>query len=179
MNHMGKKKRKVMNAYVSPMLNNNMERDAIINVAPPPIKTGFIAHTYFEELPKKMKPNNTKPPAPTPTPAAASQAQRKEPKPITKFVDDPVDITMEMQDLLHDILELLIDDSESVTITNARSVNKTIFSVVVPPREMGKVIGKQGVIIKSLTSIFKAMGSKYDKVVEIELVEPRKADQKA
>jgi len=44
---------------------------------------------------------------------------------------------------------------------------------------MGKVIGKQGVIIKSLTSIFKAMGSKYDKVVEIELVEPRKADQKA
>lgn len=83
------------------------------------------------------------------------------------------DVTQDLEDLLSDMVTFLVDDNAVVHITTAKSANKIIFSVMVPPREMGKIIGKKGVLIKSLTTLFKALGNKYSKVVEIELVEPR------
>lgn len=88
-------------------------------------------------------------------------------------LDRPYDPTLDLEELLQDVIAFLIDDAAVVQITTSRSVNKTIFSVVVPPKEMGKIIGKKGVIIKAVMTLFMAMGNKYATSVEIELVDPR------
>lgn len=127
-----------------------------IKPVPSDVVYGLLPLNAYLNFDNYLTPGVTmpRPPAPTPQP-------------------DDLDITLDLQDLLQDIIAFLIDDAAVVHITHAKSVNKIIFSVMVPPNEMGKIIGKKGAIIKSLLTMFKAMGNKYEKLVEIELVEPR------
>lgn len=70
-----------------------------------------------------------------------------------------------MENLLRMIVTELVDDKDQVSITEKKEADKLIFEVKVAPEDIGKVIGKQGRIVKSIRTVIRAMQSDYKKVV--------------
>jgi len=94
-------------------------------------------------------------------------------KPATSVLmsDSPYDVIPDLEGMLQDMIAFLIDDNATILMSTMRTASKVIFSVTVPPKEMGKIIGKKGILIKSLTMLMKAIGNKYGHNIEIELVD--------
>ena len=76
-----------------------------------------------------------------------------------------------MKEVLETIITTLVSDKDSVSINQIDGEQSTIFEVKVAEGDMGKVIGKQGVIAKSVRTIMKAVASKENKRVSIEFID--------
>ena len=68
-------------------------------------------------------------------------------------------------------MSLDISDKEAVAIKQIDGEQSVIFEVKVADADMGKVIGKQGVIAKSIRTIMKAAASKENKRVSVEFLD--------
>ena len=76
-----------------------------------------------------------------------------------------------MKEILETIILSLVEDKSAVTIEE-KSDEKTIsFEVKVADKDMGKVIGKEGKVAKSIRTVMKAVAGKERKKVSIEFVE--------
>ena len=76
-----------------------------------------------------------------------------------------------MKETLETIILSLVEDRSAVTIEE-KSDEKTIsFEVKVADKDMGKVIGKEGKVAKSIRTVMKAVAGKERKKVSIEFVE--------
>ena len=71
-----------------------------------------------------------------------------------------------MKEILETIITNLVDKKDSVSITEKKENNKTIFEVKVAEEDMGKVIGKQGRIAKAIRTIIKSLAGKEKVIVE-------------
>ena len=76
-----------------------------------------------------------------------------------------------MKEILETIITTLVSDKEAVTIKQIDGEQSVIFEVKVAEADMGKVIGKQGVIAKSIRTIMKAAASKENKRVSVEFLD--------
>lgn len=76
-----------------------------------------------------------------------------------------------MKGILETIISTLVSDKESVSINQIDGEQSVIFEVKVAESDMGKIIGKQGVIAKSIRTIMKAVASKENKRVSIEFID--------
>lgn len=76
-----------------------------------------------------------------------------------------------MKDLLRVIVVELVDHPEQITISEREEDNKLILELKVAPEDMGKVIGKQGRIAKSIRTIMKAATSSESKKVVVDILE--------
>ena len=76
-----------------------------------------------------------------------------------------------MKEILELMVKSLVEDSESVNITEVVQNKSTIYQVKVNPEEMGKIIGKQGRVAKSIRSIIKAIAIKEHVYVNVEFVD--------
>ena len=76
-----------------------------------------------------------------------------------------------MKEILETIITTLVSDKDSVTIKQIDGEQSVIFEVKVADSDMGKVIGKQGVIAKSIRTIMKAAASKENKRVSVEFLD--------
>lgn len=76
-----------------------------------------------------------------------------------------------MQDLLRMIATQLVDRPEEVSVSQKEVDNKIVLELKVAPEDMGKVIGKQGRIAKSIRTIIKATSSQEAKKVVVDIVE--------
>ena len=76
-----------------------------------------------------------------------------------------------MKELVEVIAKALVDDPESVTVTERTEKNTTILEVRVADSDMGKVIGKQGRIAKAIRSVVKAAAAKEDKKVIVDILD--------
>lgn len=75
-----------------------------------------------------------------------------------------------MKEMLEVIIKNLVEKSEDVQITETQKGNTTVFEVKVDSEDMGKVIGRQGRIAKSIRTAAKAIATKENKKVTIEFV---------
>lgn len=75
-----------------------------------------------------------------------------------------------MKELVEVITKALVDDPDSVVVTEREDKKTTILEVRVADSDMGKVIGKQGRIAKAIRSVVKAAASKSDKKVVVDIV---------
>ena len=76
-----------------------------------------------------------------------------------------------MKKILETIILSLVDEKSAVQIEE-KSDEKTIsFEVKVADKDMGKVIGKEGKIAKSIRTVMKAVAGRERKKVSIEFVE--------
>ena len=76
-----------------------------------------------------------------------------------------------MKEILETIILSLVEDKSAVIIEE-KSDEKTIsFEVKVADKDMGKVIGKEGKVAKSIRTVMKAVAGKERKKVSIEFVE--------
>ena len=77
----------------------------------------------------------------------------------------------DMKEILETIILSLVEEKEAVTIQE-KSDEKTIaFEVKVADKDMGKVIGKEGKVAKSIRTVMKAVAGKERKKVSIEFAE--------
>lgn len=76
-----------------------------------------------------------------------------------------------MKNVLEMLITNLVDDASSVVIEETED-NKTVsFTVKVAQSDMGKVIGKQGRVAKSIRTVMKSVAGKEGKRVNVEFVE--------
>lgn len=74
-----------------------------------------------------------------------------------------------MKELIEVLAQSLVDHPEEVTVTETENDNEIVFMLNVAADDMGKVIGKQGRIAKSIRAMVKAAASKTDKKVVVEI----------
>ncbi|MGN1298182.1 MAG: KH domain-containing protein [Clostridia bacterium] len=75
-----------------------------------------------------------------------------------------------MKEILKTIISNLVDDKEAVEINQVDGEKSITFEVKVAEGDMGKVIGRQGRLAKSIRTVMKAMASKEHKKVSVEFV---------
>ena len=76
-----------------------------------------------------------------------------------------------MKEVLELVIKNLVENQDEVSI-NEKNDGKTIcYEVKVAGNDMGKVIGKQGKMAKSIRSVMKAISVKEHKRVTIEFLE--------
>lgn len=75
-----------------------------------------------------------------------------------------------MKDLVEFIARSLVDNPADVHVTEAQGDNSIIIELRVAPDDMGKVIGKQGKIAKSIRTLTKATAAKEGKRVVVEIL---------
>lgn len=76
-----------------------------------------------------------------------------------------------MKELVEVIAKALVDNPDSVVVTEKQEGKTTIIEVHVADSDMGKVIGKQGRIAKAIRSVVKAAAAKEDKKVIVEIAQ--------
>jgi len=74
------------------------------------------------------------------------------------------------KDLIEYLVKSLVDNKDAVVITETEDDGKTVITVKVESTDMGRVIGKDGRIIKSIREIVRAYSAKngHKVVVNIE-----------
>lgn len=74
-----------------------------------------------------------------------------------------------MKDLLEYIAKSLVDDPDQVSVKESNGERAIVLELTVAADDMGKVIGKQGKIAKSIRTITKAAAAKEGKRVTVEI----------
>ncbi|MGG1514673.1 KH domain-containing protein [Paenibacillus oryzisoli] len=75
-----------------------------------------------------------------------------------------------MKDLITVIAKALVDHPEEVRVTAVEKDDKIEYRLSVHPDDVGKVIGKQGKIAKSLRTVVTSAAVKETKRVSVEIV---------
>lgn len=76
-----------------------------------------------------------------------------------------------MKQILELIITNLVNNKEEVSIEETVTGNNIDFKVKVSKDDMGKVIGKQGRVAKSIRTVMKSVSAKEGKKVNIEFVD--------
>lgn len=76
-----------------------------------------------------------------------------------------------MKELVEVIAKALVDDPDSVAVSERQDGRTTVIKVRVADSDMGKVIGKQGRIAKAIRSVVKAAAAKEDKKVVVDIIQ--------
>ncbi len=74
-----------------------------------------------------------------------------------------------MVELVELIAKSLVDHPDEVVVTQTESDGVITIDLQVAADDIGKVIGKQGSIAKSIRTVVKAAASKGDKKVEVKI----------
>jgi uncharacterized protein len=76
-----------------------------------------------------------------------------------------------MKELLEAIAKALVDNPDQVHVHVIEGGQATVLELRVHPKDMGKVIGRQGHMVDSIRTIFSAAGMKLRKRVKVEILE--------
>ena len=76
-----------------------------------------------------------------------------------------------MKELDEVIAKALVDDPDSVAVSERQDGRTTVIEVRVADSDMGKVIGKQVRIAKAIRSVVKAAAAKEDKKVVVDIIQ--------
>ena len=76
-----------------------------------------------------------------------------------------------MKELVEVIAKALVDDPDSVAVSERQDDRTTVIEVRVADSDMGKVLGKQGRIAKAIRSVVKAAAAKEDKKVVVDIIQ--------
>lgn len=76
-----------------------------------------------------------------------------------------------MKDALFYIVSSIVDEPEKVTIEEREEEGIIYFTIDVAKEDMGKVIGKEGKVIKAIRNVMKIPAVKQGKRINVSLVE--------
>jgi len=78
--------------------------------------------------------------------------------------------TPETEALVRYLVTSLVDAPDAVTIETKEEEESLTFEITLDPADVGKVIGRQGRIIKSIRTLARAAGSTASRQVEVEIL---------
>ena len=74
-----------------------------------------------------------------------------------------------MKEMVEFIAKSLVNDKDAVVVTELEGEDSVIITLSVSEADMGKVIGRQGRIAKSIRTLIKAATAKAEKPVFLEI----------
>ncbi|HOJ76739.1 MAG TPA: KH domain-containing protein [Bacillota bacterium] len=74
-----------------------------------------------------------------------------------------------MKELVLQVTKALVDHPEDVVIDKIERNNQVLIEITVNPDDVGKIIGKQGRIIRAIRTVVKACAVRDNKKVAVEL----------
>ncbi len=74
-----------------------------------------------------------------------------------------------MKDLILYLAKSLVDNPDSVQVTETENDSSIVYELTVDPDDMGRVIGKHGKIAKAIRAIVKSASYKLPKKVIVEI----------
>lgn len=78
-----------------------------------------------------------------------------------------------MKEIIGYLLKMLVDFPDSLNINTIKLNNVTVLEIVADPADIGKIIGKQGKVIKAIRAIVNAATVKEKTKTIIEIREAR------
>ena len=75
-----------------------------------------------------------------------------------------------MKESLEAIITSLVNEQSEVSINQIDGEKSIVFEVKVADGDMGKIIGKQGRLAKSIRTVMKAVATKEQKRVSVEFI---------
>jgi len=75
-----------------------------------------------------------------------------------------------MEELVRVIAKALVDHPEDVTVKTVEKEHLIVYELHVHPDDVGKVIGKQGRIAKSLRTVVTSAAVKMDKRATVDII---------
>lgn len=76
-----------------------------------------------------------------------------------------------MKELLTYIVRNLVNDPDSITITETVQDDSVVYELRVASEDMGRVIGRHGRIAKEIRTLMKATGNRENKKVSVEILD--------
>jgi len=76
-----------------------------------------------------------------------------------------------MKELLTYIVQNLVDHPDKVTVDEREAEGETVFEVRVADGDMGKVIGRQGRIVRQIRVLMKSVAQRQGKKVSVEILD--------
>ena len=76
-----------------------------------------------------------------------------------------------MKEILETLIKSLVEHTDEVTVTEKEEGKTTVFEVKVNESDMGKVIGRQGRVAKSIRTVMKSVAGKEHKKVVVEFLD--------
>ena len=76
-----------------------------------------------------------------------------------------------MKELLTYVVQSLVDDPAQVSVTERKADGEIIFEVRVADGDMGKVIGRNGRIVKQIRILMRAVAQRKGKKVSVEIMD--------
>lgn len=76
-----------------------------------------------------------------------------------------------MKELLTYIIQSLVENPDEASVTERKAEGETVFEVRVAEGDMGKVIGRQGRIVKEIRVLMKAVAQRKGKKVSVEIMD--------
>ena len=76
-----------------------------------------------------------------------------------------------MKELLTYIVQNLVEKPDEVSVTEREANGETVFEVRVADGDMGKVISRQGRIVKEIRILMKAVAQRKGKKVSVEIMD--------
>ena len=81
-----------------------------------------------------------------------------------------------MKDTLHFIVSSIVENADAVMIEENEEEGYTNFTITVAPEDMGKIIGKEGKVIRSIRNSMKVKAMKHDLRIKVSLAEVPQAE---
>ena len=75
-----------------------------------------------------------------------------------------------MKEIVEVIAKSLVEHPEQVVVEEKEADRVVVYELHVAPEDMGKVIGKQGRIAKALRTVVKAVATRENKKVTVEII---------
>ena len=76
-----------------------------------------------------------------------------------------------MKELLSYIVRSLVDKSDEISVEERDGNGETVFEVRVAEGDMGKVIGRQGRVVKEIRVLMKAVAQRKGRKVSVEVLD--------
>ncbi len=76
-----------------------------------------------------------------------------------------------MEEMLKFLVKELVNDPDQISVNKREEGNTTILELKVAPDDMGKVIGRQGKIAKSIRTLMKAYGAKNNQKINVDILD--------
>ena len=69
------------------------------------------------------------------------------------------------------IVQSLVDHPDEVSVTERKADGETVYEVRVADGDMGKVIGRQGRIVKQIRILMKAVAQRKGKKISVDILD--------
>jgi predicted RNA-binding protein YlqC (UPF0109 family) len=97
------------------------------------------------------------------TPAAAGEAQVDD----EEFEDE---LEPDLKGLVEYVAKALVDKADAVKVEEVQDGNTTVYELEVDEEDIGKVIGRQGRVVRGLRALVKAAATRKGTRVDLDVV---------